>query len=928
MRAISIAVILFTAFQLDNAPQPPDHPTLPTAALSHGTRFVPLPDDPTHGFIFSNHQELLIGEELLFVNTATGHLSFQWVDLYVGGPLPLVVGRAYDSRRTMIDSIAKREKDTDFGPGWRIIPGDTVTYHRGTNELVLHSDSGTDLRFSLDNDSECFLPLDSLDSAVEQVCLADNMNIIAYLRGQIVEVFSASQEPNTYVLRGMQKDDHWWHFYRINNQLLRIENERGYLVDFTRKGATAHDRAQGTGRVVAIADSERRGSKFKYDIAGRLTEVGVSEGPDLRLHYDAHDRLTSVDGYHKQFYLSAEYSMLGRVTALYSADEQLGFQYDDLRHITFVRSKGVQLKVTHSSSGAVTRMERLGQSQGKLSSSGPFDSTIELVEGGGPCGEGGYCPANMSGAECMEYCWSNGGGGGGGGGQEVCNFEIIASPTQGSIYQTMHFQVNANPYCVESDTHWQAPGSSNVAARGSSMNAHWPSPGLKTVSATNNGVSKSVQVDIAPACSFTISGPSSPVVGEEVAFTASPQNCVSTSWDAAPSGCPATGTGATFNTVFKQTGIVNLNTQGSNPRGQPATLTTQVNVGPCETDITGPAVELVGRQLCFDASSDWTNYQGYSWEAVGGNPSTGTGAHFCTSYGSEGQFTIGVTAVRATSNCGTASCGPASSSVTILEPPRIDSITPSRGMIGSTVRVQIDGAHFRTDPSVQALGGITASIISHSDTRITADIALPITSSGGECNMIVLTAGLASNYKPVFVQIPTRLGIVSSYVLPHGPNASTDDQCVPPIRPSDGGLKASIRYQVQDQQGQAIEYAGLYPYEDVTQLVVTALDDGQVNYGSETLNSLIGGTRLGTPFTTTADGQFVDAPFGACSNYSPAFSPFRQTGRQAIRIKLAGQGNVVIGSWTVQDLSFEVYAPTCCGAGTITVGSSVVAHRP
>jgi len=151
-----------------------------------------------------------------------------------------------------------------------------------------------------------------------------------------------------------------------------------------------------------------------------------------------------------------------------------------------------------------------------------------------------------------------------------------------------------------------------------------------------------------------------------------------------------------------------------------------------------------------------------------------------------------------------------------------------------------------------------------------------------------------------------------------------------PPSPSDGGIKASITYQLKDQSGNDIQVAGLIPYEDIIAPAFYRLDTGAQlgTTGAGNYDLYIGGSRLGEPIGTTPTGQFIDQPFGVCSITSP-FIPFRHHTRQLIRIKLFEQGGTnVLATWELQDFMVDIEVPAGGGSGTISLGGNVVASRP
>ena len=97
--------------------------------------------------------------------------------------------------------------------------------------------------------------------------------------------------------------------------------------------------------------------------------------------------------------------------------------------------------------------------------------------------------------------------------------------------------------------------------------------------------------------------------------------------------------------------------------------------------------------------------------------------------------------------------------------PTITSISPTQGLIGTTLNVTISGKGFGTStkPLVNTVSGITATVQNWSDTSITASFAISPTSPvTGNSNVTVtnVAASTASNGVNFYIQVPTHLGRV------------------------------------------------------------------------------------------------------------------------------------------------------------------------
>ncbi len=191
-------------------------------------------------------------------------------------------------------------------------------------------------------------------------------------------------------------------------------------------------------------------------------------------------------------------------------------------------------------------------------------------------------------------------------------------------------------------------------------------------------------------------------------------------------------------------------------------------------------------------------------------------------------------------------CGPTfppeegSADVTVT--PRIDSISPSRGLIGTTVSVTINGSEFGTSPTVNAGTGIMVTINSKSDTQIQASFEISATAPAGNHSVTVTADGQTSNSVNFFVQVPTFFTALNAVsVLNTTCSASS-------------GFFADVSYQVTDQLGNTITVGGLTPQEHFTVNGVAAFP---------------GFKPFAFPQTTRNDGSFDDVPVGSCLSPPP-----------------------------------------------------------
>jgi hypothetical protein len=250
----------------------------------------------------------------------------------------------------------------------------------------------------------------------------------------------------------------------------------------------------------------------------------------------------------------------------------------------------------------------------------------------------------------------------------------------------------------------------------------------------------------------------------------------------------------------------------------------------------------------------------------------------------------------------------------MLVRPRITSISPSLGGVGSTTSVTINGSGFRTGATVNAGVGITVSNVTVvSSIKITANFVIAADATGGNRSVSVTIAGRASNTTNFFVQIPTSLSVVSVSILPTGTSQSTSG-CITP-RPGNYGIKISVNYQVVDQNMVLITNNQMVLQEKITNTMFNNVPQGDPVPNFQD----IGPSRItGTSRTTDVNGQFIDAPYGFCFSSSGVYS-FDQD----IRVMIDGS----MSNYNVRTNNVSVMA-TAVGSGSITNGSDIQKSRP
>src|SRR5881628_344245 len=126
---------------------------------------------------------------------------------------------------------------------------------------------------------------------------------------------------------------------------------------------------------------------------------------------------------------------------------------------------------------------------------------------------------------------------------------------------------------------------------------------------------------------------------------------------------PATGTGASFTTTYAAKGTFVVNATATDLNGVKAFKTASIVVAaqPLQATISAACVNAlaaatVGKPIsCSATASGGTAPYTFKWTAVGGTPSSGTGATFIVSYATKGTFTLTVNATDTNNKSSTAS---------------------------------------------------------------------------------------------------------------------------------------------------------------------------------------------------------------------------------------------------------------------------------
>jgi hypothetical protein len=147
----------------------------------------------------------------------------------------------------------------------------------------------------------------------------------------------------------------------------------------------------------------------------------------------------------------------------------------------------------------------------------------------------------------------------------------------------------------------------------------------------------------------TVTGTTATKVGILANFTATASGGTlpyAFNWTAT-GGQPTSGVASTLNVTYgvRGTYTVLVTVTDATRATNTVSLTITITAQPATVKVTGPSGITVGSPATFNGvTTGGTLPYGFSWTATGGNPSSGTGNSFSTTYSSAGSFTVNVVA--------------------------------------------------------------------------------------------------------------------------------------------------------------------------------------------------------------------------------------------------------------------------------------------
>lgn len=208
----------------------------------------------------------------------------------------------------------------------------------------------------------------------------------------------------------------------------------------------------------------------------------------------------------------------------------------------------------------------------------------------------------------------------------------VCSPSTQTVQvgETANFSANSGTGSYS----WSVSGGGSPSSGvGSSFHTSFNTPGNKTVTVTSGGLTDQCHVIVQQQSDPPVyCSPSTQTVsvGGTAYFTASGGNGTY-NWTA--SGNPPSGTGSSFHTSYSTSGTKTV-TVTSGARSAQCTVVVQPVVTPDISCSPSNQTVNVGDTAAFSASG---GDGAFHWTASGGDPSTGSGQSFATTYGTSGS---------------------------------------------------------------------------------------------------------------------------------------------------------------------------------------------------------------------------------------------------------------------------------------------------
>lgn len=208
--------------------------------------------------LFRNLQGTEAGVQENFVNTTKGNLTFLMRDLVVVAPMPLVLGRVYDS--------TYQRHATDFGPGWKLTVDEKI--EAAGNELTFTDAANVVYRFRVAGSR-----LVGVGRVFPGTGVVEGDGAITLRTAGLTRRFA----PRGGVYRLVEA--------ATDVGRARLSYAGGQLAAISSGTAKAYLHRRPDGRIVAIEDHLGRAVRYRYDDLGRLEALTDLAGEAWRFAY-------------------------------------------------------------------------------------------------------------------------------------------------------------------------------------------------------------------------------------------------------------------------------------------------------------------------------------------------------------------------------------------------------------------------------------------------------------------------------------------------------------------------------------------------------------------------------------------------------------------------------------------------------------------
>jgi YD repeat-containing protein len=262
---------------------------------------------------FANAQDIFRGVQFNYVNVGFGNLTFLRRDIVASGRIPIVFARVYDS----IGSGS-----ADFGPGWMLSATETISIENHTARLL--SENGSVFEFA-EAEGGIFTLAKGRASDYLQLRRTAPGTIQIKLRTGFLKEFKLFNE-RFFLTKVTDRNGNEVHLIYKDSGLLRIENAN-HFIELKRNNQ---------GKLISAQDDQGRQVHYRYDAKGRLVEAEDLGGATWSYTYTDDNKLKTVLDPMKRLNFEVSYDDAGRVRRIKQPSGLIQYNYNPLSHSTIV----------------------------------------------------------------------------------------------------------------------------------------------------------------------------------------------------------------------------------------------------------------------------------------------------------------------------------------------------------------------------------------------------------------------------------------------------------------------------------------------------------------------------------------------------------------------------------------------------------------